>query len=664
MHEVFANGHLVVVQLLHNLRSLFLLRLFIFISNLVLNRGDVGVADLAVHTGVLVAVLAVVEGAVGVVAVVASDRIVAVQVLVTVAALKIVVGAVVSAVAVVAVETALVVVGGILVAAMVLVLISVVVVLGGLSAEVSDTVVAIFLNIGVRLLRVVHVVMLDTVSSLVLKLVEKFVVLVLDLSHESVTVVVLHVVGVVLTVLVVRLAVVLAKVEVTLEGVVGRIVVGVLVPDGVVVALPVVRAMLNAMHVVVLVNVLGVVLALILLIVVVAHMLGALRLDVVVLAVLLASKVALVSEVRLVVTQVPVALLKVGSWVVLLAVHHDHLVVMLLGVGVLEGSLLSTEVVGGEVSLAATLGGASAGLGKVVHLLVEEGSLWAQVLLSFTLLDGGLLMVVRVVVVRVRLWVHLSVVLVGIALMAIGEVAIVFVTAESVSVSGHMGAHTVELSGIRVGLATVHVGASEVIAVAGVGTRAVGAIRSAQWHARESTEVLTLASQMAVVLLSSNIVVLVRLLCLLALLNVVLRSGLRHHWLHLRKLEAVDTMDVLGTVGLHSEDQAAIFDESLGGTEGGGVGIESGVIALVPAVGVEGVERIAPVEVESLGVRVVGVSLDVVVLDLPRHVLGVEALAPGLKSRGPEVHHNALGLISKLDGGIALFDAAHLFVVD
>ena len=69
----------------------------------------------------------------------------------------------------------------------------------------------------------------------------------------------------------------------------------------------------------------------------------------------------------------------------------------------------------------------------------------------------------------------------------------------------------------------------------------------------------------------------------------------------------------------------------------------------MPSVSVESFEGIPPVEVERLSMVVVRVCFDIVVHYIPGHVLGIQALAPGLKCRRPEVHHDRLGLSSKFN---------------
>ena len=112
-----------------------------------------------------------------------------------------------------------------------------------------------------------------------------------------------------------------------------------------------------------------------------AHVVGALGLDVVVLTMSLSSEVTLVLKVWQVILQVPVSLLEVSLGVVLNAVHQlvslvtigavisfvRRLVEVLKHSGVVLLSLL-------VLSLWLFL------LLLVVHFLVEEGSLWSKVL--------------------------------------------------------------------------------------------------------------------------------------------------------------------------------------------------------------------------------------------------------------------------------------------
>lgn len=189
--------------------------------------------------------------------------------------------------------------------------------------------------------------------------------------------------------------------------------------------------------------------------------------------------------------------------------------------------------------------------------------------------------------------------------------------------------------------------------------------RVAVWIVRVwRRQVVSLSLHMAVLLLGANIVVLVSLLTLLALLHGMLGGRLSSDWLDVYRLKSMNTMSHLWMIRLHLEHQIAILDVGLRGAEGGRVSIESGIVRLVPPVGVEGVEVVPPVEIERLSLMVVGVCLHIVIHDVPGHILGVKTLAPRLKRWRPEVHHHRLCFGRQLDRRVVCFDATHLLVVD
>ena len=101
-------------------------------------------------------------------------------------------------------------------------------------------------------------------------------------------------------------------------------------------------------------------------------------------------------------------------------------------------------------------------------------------------------------------------------------------------------------------------------------------------------------------------------------------------------------------IRLHFEDEAAVVGVSVGWVESARVGLE-GAASTMPSTSVEGVEIVAPVEHELLGVRVPGVNLNVVVQQIPGHVGRVETVAPRVESRSPEVHSEGLRFVHMLD---------------
>ncbi len=132
----------------------------------------------------------------------------------------------------------------------------------------------------------------------------------------------------------------------------------------------------------------------------------------------------------------------------------------------------------------------------------------------------------------------------------------------------------------------------------------------------------------AMMLLLKDIVVLVRFLGFVALHSCVLISwlaldGFQRGWLMFQTWVPFDRL-----IRLHLEDEISTVNVRLGGFESGGVGVECGIVTLVPSVGVKSDELISPVEVESLGLRIVSISLNVIKHQVPGHVLCGEIFTP------------------------------------
>jgi len=159
---------------------------------------------------------------------------------------------------------------------------------------------------------------------------------------------------------------------------------------------------------------------------------------------------------------------------------------------------------------------------------------------------------------------------------------------------------------VAISLGSVRVCVSHVLAVV---TAMRGLISVAReflvliWVSRSVSELFLLANvftaHAAIVFLSSNIVVLVTLSGFLAFLSTVLGSRHGHGVLDLRMIKSVLTVDVTIMIRLHLQHKLSFFDKGLRGAERGGVCIESGVVTLVPAACVKGVEVITPVEIEA-----------------------------------------------------------------
>jgi hypothetical protein len=338
---------------------------------------------------------------------------------------------------------------------------------------------------------------LNTVRSGMLKLMEELVIFVLDLGCKSVAVMVDNIMVVIFSMFIMRLSVAFSKLVITHVGVTGCGTIRIGMPDSVVVADPVVGVGLNAVDTVMLINVLRVVLAIISVRVVVSHVVGALRLNVVVLAVLLAEEVTLVIKVGHVVAQIPVALGKVSRRVVLLSMHQDNVVVGGLRVRCLERGRLNAQVGGGEVGLLSALlfiGAARLRLLRTRLLFVEEGFFRAKALISFSLSLGRLGVVVRVV--NVRSMSHAA----GHLRIVFGSVRVSKVTIVTVVVS--MGAVGVETT-THANAVTVAVGTSWVAITVRAGRVTITVGTWTSWM-RSCTG----AAHMTVVLLCGDIIML------------------------------------------------------------------------------------------------------------------------------------------------------------
>ena len=141
-------------------------------------------------------------------------------------------------------------------------------------------------------------------------------------------------------------------------------------------------------------------------------------------------------------------------------------------------------------------------------------------------------------------------------------------------------------------------------------------------------------------------------------------SGLSLHRFNCRAHHMMLTVKLLKIVWLHLEHKLAVVDVALLGAEGRAIGIKSGVVRLMPSIGVEGVEFISPVELEALSRNIIGVRLNIVILYIPRHILIVKIGAPRLKGWRPEVHHHRLRPSSQLDRRVIAADATNDLVIN
>lgn len=109
--------------------------------------------------------------------------------------------------------------------------------------------------------------------------------------------------------------------------------------------------------------------------------------------------------------------------------------------------------------------------------------------------------------------------------------------------------------------------------------------------------------------------------------GIVVIGWFSSHWGDVGQVMEV-SVHIVVVVWLHLENEVALLNVCLGGAESCAVGIKSSIVTLVPSLCVEGVEVIFPVEVKASCFFVVFVSFNIVVEEVPWHVLRVKALAP------------------------------------
>ena len=114
---------------------------------------------------------------------------------------------------------------------------------------------------------------------------------------------------------------------------------------------------------------------------------------------------------------------------------------------------------------------------------------------------------------------------------------------------------------------------------------------------------------------------------------------------------------------LHLQDQISSRCVDIGWVENGRVCFKS-TRCLMPSARVKCIEVISPVEDKFSSGLIVIENLNVVIEDVPWHVMWVEAITPGVESRGPEVHSEGLGLLHKLNGGITGWNMADFMSVN
>ena len=85
----------------------------------------------------------------------------------------------------------------------------------------------------------------------------------------------------------------------------------------------------------------------------------------------------------------------------------------------------------------------------------------------------------------------------------------------------------------------------------------------------------------------------------------------------------------------------------------------------MPSTRIESVEIVAPMELELMRLWIVVVHLDVVIENVPGHIGRVEAMAPTIERRRPEVHSKRLRLVHVANGCVVLMcTMSHFMPID
>ena len=110
------------------------------------------------------------------------------------------------------------------------------------------------------------------------------------------------------------------------------------------------------------------------------------------------------------------------------------------------------------------------------------------------------------------------------------------------------------------------------------------------------------------------------------------------------------------------ENKSAILSVDLAGVEGRTVVTEAPAVRLIPAIGIERVKVVLPVEVKATSLRVVVLNLDVVVAREEWHALVAEVITPACEGGRPEIHKQVLRLVGPVDVCATIFPAAFVAI--
>ena len=114
-----------------------------------------------------------------------------------------------------------------------------------------------------------------------------------------------------------------------------------------------------------------------------------------------------------------------------------------------------------------------------------------------------------------------------------------------------------------------------------------------------------------IAMMVTNIIMLVTWQMLLSA-GIMMIGWLASHWCDVSWMVQF-SMHVMMVVWLHLQHEVTLFNIGLGSSERCAIGIESGVVTLVPSVSVKCIEIIFPVEIEATCLMIIVVSFDIVI---------------------------------------------------
>lgn len=153
---------------------------------------------------------------------------------------------------------------------------------------------------------------------------------------------------------------------------------------------------------------------------------------------------------------------------------------------------------------------------------------------------------------------------------------------------------------------------------------------------------LVLVVKVTAMLLLKNVKVFISLLHAFSFWGYMFISWLGLDGLNFSWYIVLAEVQFLRHVRLHFKNEMPAVNVGLRCTESGRIGIESCVVGLMPSLRIKIVKVIAPMEIKTLSLIVVGESLYIVIKYVPGHISRVESLTPRIERWCPKIHHDGL----------------------